>query len=308
LVTALDKSPGHPFDEPYTMLRSLKLEINDIRAAVYAEQQERAFEIKQMGQDLAEIHRQIAQGQVDLADSGKAWKSALQSEVVRIDATSRDMQDRLSQGTAHVKKVLANEIEALRTGQAKLQKSLHSMHDGQEKALRDLAGRIDANAHGDNEFAKDIRKDLLDHTEKLKLIRAELGEHSGSLTHCSMSADALLDTVQKVQERVEHDNQYLKSHLAEELQRIDQVIEGHRIATASAIQSHWKTMTNDFREVRARVEGLKNNLDGERRERVQTAELLGSRVDDTLRECSRWTVVSDRTKSLYSHKGLGPRS
>jgi len=246
---------------------------------VHAEQQERTFELKKIGQDVAELHRLIAQGQVDLAETGKTWSGALRSEVARIDNVAREMQERLSQGTQNAK-----------------------------KAFQELARRIDAIAQGEIEFAKDIRKDTRAHEEKLKLLHQELGEHTGSLMRCDMRAGTLLEAVQKVQEKLENNDQYLRSHLADELHRIDKVVEDHRLATSSAIQRHWKTMTADFTEVRAHVEGLKSSLEGERRERVQTAELLGSRVDATMKECSRWTVVTDRTKSLYSHKGLSPRS
>jgi len=283
------------------MLQSLRMELNDLRAAQRGEKEERVREIKMVNQEVVELRRGLAQSRSEQAEASNRGAAALRAEVLRIDAAVRDMHDNLSSAQQLARKALESDANQSRAAIAKLRQSLDTSDRSQTEALKSLIERIDANTNGDSEFAKAMTNKLDEQTRDLNLVHQELSERITSIKYYDKAIGDLENGLSKVQDRLAVDRDMVNAFVQEEMSRMDKAIDEHRVATAGAIQRHWKTMTNDFTEVRARLNIVTGSLAQERDERTQACEVVGSRVDNLAAKAT-WRGAPDMQSSLYSHK------
>lgn len=304
----VDFPQAHPFEEPTSIIKVLKCEISELRQAVQAEQRQRADDIKRVDTDVAELHRLLVQDREEFHAATVKWSQSLITEVGRVDTTAQSLHEKLSGALEQQGKAVMAEVEVLRSALSRVKSSTVEKIAAQEEAFKELKDLIDANSHGDTEFAHEVMQKLEMQVETGRVQHRDLQQLRFDIAGFESKANLLDHEIQGT--RLQHNKDYaeVKSNWSSEITNMRQVIEDFRQQTAAAMQRHWKTMSADFAEVRGHLDGLRGGLEKEAEERAQESEALDGKVTSLRDQAERLRKVSDWQTSLYTHnKQIGAR-
>lgn len=286
------------------MLMGLKLELNDLRAALQMEQRQRSFDVERIGQELSELHQRVTEGQAELARAGGDWQKALAAEAARLIGAVQEIDGRLGGEVARVNDAALAEAAKVRAEVARVSNSTAERDLERQRSIDTLDALIKANAEGDNEFSREVTSTQEMNKAKLKKLEEVMAEQEQYFLELGRRTAKLGGIIDSVQSQHSQEHQGLHALLLTEVQRMEQVIVDFRETTASAIRRHWKGMTDDFAEVRARIAGLNTGLESERQERHVGANMLHGKIEEHWAQTMKYTPLSpDRPEqALYTHR------
>lgn len=298
---------SHPFDEPYSVLKSLRTEISELRCALQVEQKQRDIDVQRLAAELLELRGALSQDKGDLAAASLSWNRSLREEVARINGATQALDCKLTNALDNYHHSALTETNAVRQDLTKLAGHLELKHRDWLSSHEALVAKVKANEEGDTEFSRQVMQTLDEHAERAKALEEELGQSRAHADNLENQSTALGEAIKSVEEKHVREHTTLHAMLKSEVGRMERGIEEFRISTAAAMQRHWKTTTEDLTEVRARISGLNIGLERERNDRQNVGEVLDRRINENWGQTMKFTQVSDRAPSLYTHRNPSQR-
>eukprot|EP00928_Gymnodinium_smaydae_P090195 TRINITY_DN74036_c0_g1_i1.p1 TRINITY_DN74036_c0_g1~~TRINITY_DN74036_c0_g1_i1.p1 ORF type:complete len:231 (+),score=60.37 TRINITY_DN74036_c0_g1_i1:84-776(+) len=179
----------HPFDSPFALMQSMQAEIRELRDALNAEAQRRTSEVEALRAETNSLRAALEQERSERQASCNFLEERLNSETgdIRGNAAKFEYQT----NAALSERAELSSHTALRSEFDDLCARHQREVAERTRALQELTANIEANAHGDNEFAQQMRSEL-NHHSKLLTANEEKDIHFEEVVLSRLSAAGAL--------------------------------------------------------------------------------------------------------------------
>lgn len=152
----------HPYDPAYGMMKTMQAELNELRAALHAEQQQRSREVAELRREVIDLQARLSQQYAEQSAQHQTVSCAMTNET----ALRGKAIDRLrSEVTTAIQR--AEEVDTLKTLQAtqfgKLATELKTQKKERQEGHKDLENRLRSEISERKEQCERIIEDLTNH-------------------------------------------------------------------------------------------------------------------------------------------------
>lgn len=148
----------HPFDTPFSIIKTMQAELIRLKEEMQREQHERKVEVSSLKRDLGDLKEQVRKGE-----------AKQQNDHTVMTKTVKDLQIKEQEDWTTTRKEMEAEFavrcmcaqhEALAARVEGNYKGLQTTNEFIQKQITTLQMQIQANAEGDNEFAQEMKSEL----------------------------------------------------------------------------------------------------------------------------------------------------
>lgn len=164
-LAAQDLGAPHPFDGPFSLMKSLKAEIAELRSALREEQQKNGAQVEGLKQDVLDLRRALQQEQAERTSSCDSLGASLASE--NSSRRSQMQEFKVMMSTELGQRAMVVDLKALEDFAQAMDVELKNEEKQWRETTKDLERQIDSNTAGDNVFTQQVVKTLRDHKKAL---------------------------------------------------------------------------------------------------------------------------------------------
>jgi len=158
---------AHPYDVPFKVITELKAQIHELRAALLAEQQQRAAEVLELRNQLTEVKKELPPKFAGIKDMILTLQKEMATYVRSKDKSLEELKTQNRQALSQLNACIQDEIQA-RVSKEKLDKaqfetlSRETRHDTHhlQTSLDDLESRVHAQKEEADNKSNNLSHDL----------------------------------------------------------------------------------------------------------------------------------------------------
>mmetsp|Transcript_73682 Transcript_73682/g.216200 ORF Transcript_73682/g.216200 Transcript_73682/m.216200 type:complete len:253 (-) Transcript_73682:67-825(-) len=152
----------HPYDPAFGMMKTMQAELNELRSALHAEQQQRTREVAELRREVIDLQARLSQQYAEQSAQHQTVSCALTNETALRGKAIERLRNEVTTAIER-----AEEVESLKTLQAtqfgKLATELKTQKKERQAAHKDLDDRLRAEIHERKEQCEKINEDLTNH-------------------------------------------------------------------------------------------------------------------------------------------------
>uniref|UniRef100_A0A7S1WVY9 Uncharacterized protein n=1 Tax=Alexandrium catenella TaxID=2925 RepID=A0A7S1WVY9_ALECA len=156
------QSAKHPYDPAYGIMKTMQAELNELRSALHAEQQQRTREVAELRREVIDLQARLSQQYAEQSQQHQTVSCALTNETALRGRALEKLRSEVGHAIER-----AEEVESLKTLQAtqfgKLATELKTQKKERQESHKDLESRLRGEISERKEQCDKIIEDLTNH-------------------------------------------------------------------------------------------------------------------------------------------------